>query len=177
MFSKRAIAAFTLASGVLAAGALPLGEQRITGTRAAATGTITAIDSAARTLTVDTARGEATYRIDPKVNNAESFKAGDAVKVDYVTRLGLTLKRSKDAPVEGAVKPTRGQAIGPNTTIITRVLGVDKARSMIKLTGPQGNVGDYSVADKADLAGIRNGDEVVIVIYELAAVGLAPARR
>jgi len=177
MSSMRAIAALTLACAALAAGALPLGEQRITGTRAAITGTITAIDPAARSLTVDTPRGQASYRVDPKVKNLESFKAGDAVKVDYVTRLGLTLRRAKDAPVEGAVPPKRGQAVGPNTTIITRVLGVDKARSTIKLTGPQGNVGDYSVADKADLAGIRNGDEVVIVVYELAAVDLAPAKR
>jgi hypothetical protein len=38
-------------------------------------------------------------------------------------------------------------------------------------------VGDYEVSDVADLAGIRNGDEVVIVVYELAAVDLAPAKR
>ena len=177
MSSKRAIATFTLAWSVLLAGAVPLGEQRITGTRASISGTITAIDSAARSLTVDTARGQATYRIDPKVKNLESFKTGDAVKVDYVTRLGLTLRRAKDAPVEGAVQPKRGQPVGPNTTILTRVLGVDKAHSTIKLKGPQGHVGDYSVQDKADLAGIRNGDEVVIVVYELAAVDLAPARR
>jgi hypothetical protein len=177
MSSKRVIAAFLLASSVFAAGAISLGEQKITGTRVSTSGTITAIDAGARSLTVDTPRGPATYRIDPKVKNLESFKAGDAVRVDYVTRLGLTLRRAKDTPVEGAVAPKRGQPVGPNTTIVTHVLGVDKARSTIKLKGPQGNVGDYSVADKADLAGIRSGDEVVIVVYELAAVDLAPARR
>jgi hypothetical protein len=177
MAIKRATAAFTLACAALLAGAVPLGEQRITGTRAAITGTVTAIDPAARSLTLDTPRGQATYRIDGKVKNLESFKAGDAVRVDYVTRLGLTLRRAKEAPVEGAVAPKRGQAVGPNTTILTRVLGVDKARKTIKLKGPQGHVGDYEVSDVADLAGIRNGDEVVIVVYELAAVDLAPARR
>ncbi|MCG2595459.1 hypothetical protein LZ009_21995 [Ramlibacter sp. XY19] len=177
MSSKRAIAAFLLASSVLAAGAITLGEQRITGNRASTSGTISAIDAGARSLTVDTPRGQATYRIDPKVKNLESFKPGDAVRVDYVSRVGLTLRRAKDAPVEGAVAPKRGQPVGPNTTIVTRVLGVDKARSTIKLKGPQGHVEEYPVADKADLVGVRNGDEVVIVVYELAVVDLAPARR
>jgi len=87
------------------------------------------------------------------------------------------LRRSKDAPVEGAVAPRRGQPVGPNTTIVTRVLGVDRSRSSIKLKGPEGFIGDYTVQDKADLSGIRVGDEVVIVLYELAAVGIAPAKR
>lgn len=180
MSNSRAIVALLLAGSALLwlpAAAVPLGEQRITGTRAAATGTVTAIDATARSLTLNTPRGEATYRVDAKVKNIEDFKVGDAVRVNYVTRLGLTLRRGGDAPVEGAVAPARGQPVGPRTTIVTRVLGVDKSRSTIKLKGPQGNVGDYEVADKADLVGIRVGDEVVIVVYELAAVDLAPAKR
>jgi Cu/Ag efflux protein CusF len=163
------------------ASAVALGEHRITSTRASTKGTVTAVDAAARTLTVKSPRGEATYRVDPKVKDLEALKPGDAVRVDYVTRLGLTLRRSRNPPAEGAAPSATPAAsdrvIAKDTTIVTHVLGVDRSRSTIKLKGPQGFVGDYEVADKADLSGIRVGDEVVIVLYELAAVGVAPAKR
>jgi len=163
------------------ASAVALGEHRITSTRAVAQGTVTAVDAAARTLTVKSPRGEATYRVDPKVKDLEAFKPGDAVRVDYVSRLGLTLRRSSNPAKEASAAPASTAAsdrvIGKNATIVTRVLGVDRSRSSIKLKGPEGFVGDYTVQDKADLSGIRVGDEVVIVLYELAAVGIAPAKR
>jgi Cu/Ag efflux protein CusF len=187
MSSSRGTRTLLLAWGMALAGAawlqpasaVTLGEQRITSTRAFATGTVTAVDAAARSLTVKSPRGEAIYRVDPKVKNLDAFKAGDAVRVDYVTRLGLTLRRGSNAPAEAtpATAAASDRVIGPNSTIVTQVLGVDKARKSIKLKGPHGYVGDYEIADQADLAGIRLGDDVVVVLYELVAVGVVPAKR
>jgi Cu/Ag efflux protein CusF len=179
MFPSRSTRAVLLALGVAlaaatqTASATSLGMEHRTSMRAKASGTVTAIDAAARQLTVRGPRGEAVYRVDPKVQGLDAIKVGDAVRVDYVAGVGLTLRRgSKEVPEAAA--PDK---VGQRTTILTRVVAVDRSAGTLRLKGPGGNANDYPVADKADLAGIRVGDQVVVAIYELVAVGVVPGKR
>ena len=161
-----------LAATMLAASATSLGQEHRTATRSSASGTVTAVDAAARQLTVRGPRGEAVYRVDPKVA-LDAVKVGDAVRVNYVAGVGLTLRRGAGEVAETKA-PTQ---LGKQTTILTRVVSVDKSRGSLRLKGPEGNASDYPVADKADLAGIRPGDQVVVVVYELVAVGVVPLKK
>ena len=166
---KRQGLALALAGAAQTASATSLGQEHRTSTRATATGKVTAVDAAARQLTVRGPRGEAKYRVDPKVQGLDAIQVGDSVRVDYVAGVGLTLRRGAKAAPTPAV-------VGQLSTIMTRVEAVDKSRGTIRLKGPKERASDYPVQDKADLAGVRVGDQVEVVVYELVAVGVAPAK-
>lgn len=178
MFSSRAPRALLLALGMAlapltqTASATSLGQEHRTATRASATGKVTAVDPAARQLTVRGPRGEAVYRVDPKVQSLETLQVGSTVRVNYVVGVGLTLRRGAGEVAETAA-PTQAAA---QATILTRVVAVDRSRGSLRLKGPEGKASDYPVADRADLAGIRVGDQVVVKIYELVAVGVTPVK-
>lgn len=177
------VLAFLLAAALPAAQALRLGEQAESARRATATGTVTAVDAAARTLRVKGQRGEFTFRLDPKVRDAEQLKPGDKVKVDYVVAFAMTLRRGGEnsrAKVEAEAEARRqadgAGASGPvPITIVTKVLAVDRGAGTVRLKGPEGREVSFQVRDKADLAGVRVGDQVVAVVYEAVAVDVVSA--
>jgi len=146
-----------------------LGEERSVVLRASASGTVVAIDPAARQLTLRGKLGEATFRVDPKVGALDAIKAGDAVGVDYVAGLGVTVRR-------GAVQP-RVTVEGERITAVLRVVAIDPARLTVKVQGPKGRVAEYPVQDKTDLAGLRVDDWLVAVVYQLVAVEVVIGKR
>ena len=158
------------------------GEAKDVTLRLSAVGTVAAIDPAARQLTLKGERGLARYRIDPKVDRLDQVKVGERVKVDYVAAMVLTLKRGgrqMQEQVEGELRARSepGQPVALGTTVVTRVLAVDRAAQTVRLKGPQGRVGDFRVQDQADLVGVRAGDQVVAVLHEAVVVGLEPASK
>lgn len=166
-------------AGVLAA--TTPGEMKDVTLRLSATGTVTALDPAARRLTLKGPRGEARYRLDPRVGNLEQVHVGDRVKVDYVAAMVLTLKRGgKEAQAQAeseAQERAGAQAGSPvplGTTVVTRVVAVDRAARTVRLKGPEGRVADFPVQDAADLVGVKPGDSVVAVVHEAVVVGLEP---
>ena len=171
-----ALALFVVLGGAAqTAAAIALGQEHRTSMRASATGTVTAVDAAARQLTVRGPRGEAAYRVDPKVQGLDAVKVGDAVRVTYVAGVGLTLRRGAREVAESGAPA--GQVVGKQAKVITRVAAVDPSRGTLRLKTAQGSTSDYPVADKADLAGVRVGDQVEVVVYELVAVEVAPAKK
>jgi Cu/Ag efflux protein CusF len=180
--SRRGIlAACTL---VLAAPAWAMkpGEQRDSALRLNTTGTITAVDAAQRSLTLQGPKAEDTFRVDPKVKNLDSLKAGDKVRVDYVVGLAVKLKRGgeearKQAEAEAAKKPAPKRAgfqYGKSITLVTTIVSLDKSSQMVKLRGPNNGEVEFKVRDKADLAGLQAGDKIVAVVNEAVAVGITP---
>jgi hypothetical protein len=171
------------ATGLARAATTP-GESKDVALRRSAVGTVSAIDAAARRLTLKGARGAASYRVDPKVVGLDQVKVGDRVKVDYVAAMVLTLKRGGKEAQEQVESEQRarsasepGQPVAVGTTVVTTVLAVDRGAQTVRLKGPEGRVGDFRIQDKADLVGVRAGDRVVAVLHEAVVVGLEPASR
>lgn len=165
-------------AGVTAAPARPgsgLGEERVVALRGAASGTVVAIDPAARRLTVRGKLGEGTFRVDPKVGALDAIKVGDDVGLDYVAGIGLTVRRGGGEP-RVTIDPPSGGA-GQRITVVARVLAIDTARPSVRVQGPKGRVTEFPVQDKASLAGVRVGDMLTAVVYELVAVEVVLGKR
>ena len=167
------LAAVLGAASTTAAVAAGLGEERVTGLRGTATGKVTALDLPSRKLTAVGARGELTFLVDPKVEGLDKLKVGDAVKVEYVAAVGLTVRRPKSASAPLPPVKTEGKRVKG----VLRVLSIDLANSIVRLQGAKGEAADLRVLDKQDLAGVKVGDRVEVVIYELMASKVAPAGR
>lgn len=157
------------------------GEMKDVVLRLKTTGTVVALDPAGRSLTLRGQRGQATYRLDPKVTNLGEVKVGDRVRIDYVAAMAMTLRRAgkeepDTAPASAGAPPTDA-VVATGTTVVTRVLAVDRKAQSVRLKGPQGREADFRVKDAADLVGVRVGDRVVAVLHEAVVVGLEPASR
>ena len=154
-------------------------DEHLTAFRGTALGTVTAIDTAARKLTVRGPRGEAIYRADPKkIASLEAIKVGDAVRVDYVAGIGLTVRRGDDTAAAAPSQPVaKTPEAGERIQGVLRVLAIDRDRQTVRLQGPKGEAADVPVLDKADLVGVRVGDQVTVVVYELVAVKVVPAAK
>ena len=153
-----------------------LGEERLTALRGTVLGTVVAVDAAGRKLTVRGPRGEFPYRVDPKVTNLEAIKVGETVRVDFVAGIGLTVRRGSGAPA-AAPATGKGPAAGERIKGVLRVLAIDQASQTVRLKGAKGDEADFHVRDKADMVGVKVGDRVVAVIYELVAGAVEPATR
>ena len=179
--------AWLLAACWPAAQALRLGEEAETARRFAAEGTVTAVDAAKRSLTVKGQRGQFTFRVDPKVANLDQVNPGEKVRVEYVAAIAMTLERggSEAARRKAEAKAQARAQAGGNAsaasvrpvTIVTTVLALDRNASSIRLKGPAGREVDFVVRDKADLSGVRVGDQIVAVVYEAVAVEVVPAAK
>ena len=166
-----------------AAGAgLGLGGERNVAVRLSATGTVTAVDPEARLMAVNGPRGDITFRLDPKVENLERIKVGERVNVDYVAALLLT-RRGTDAAREQVLRARRHPGPGVSladayerpVTFVTEVLSVNKQELVVRLKGPAGEVRDYWVHDRSDLASVRPGDYIVVSMNQAVAVEVTPA--
>jgi hypothetical protein len=167
------------------AAASGLSHTKVVGATVTTTGTVTAVDVAERLVTVKNAKGaERIFRVDPKVQSLENLKVGDRVGVDYVVAVAVALRKGGDGvreKVEDEAKshePTDGKPgmqAARRTTYVANVLAVNRAQQTVRLQGPAGRVGDIKVEDKAALADVKPGDQVVAVVYEAVAVGVRPA--
>lgn len=176
--TRRAALAVLLVSCVPAWAATTPGEPKDVALRRTATGTVAALDPATRRLTLQGARGKATFRVDPKVQDIEALKVGERVKVDFVAALVLTLKRGGKEVQEQLEKDLLargGEPVARGTTVVTKVLAVDRKARTVRLKGPAGRAEDFRIQDEADLVGVRQGDQVVAVLHEAVVVGWEPA--
>jgi Cu/Ag efflux protein CusF len=159
--------------------------DRFTAQRASTTGTITALDLGKRLMSVESPAGTFTYRLDAKVSNADQLKVGDRVQVDFVAALAVKIRRGgedmrqkmeKEAAARNAPAATPGSSYNRPVTIATEVMAVDRKAGTVRLKGPEGRISDFAV-DKANLAGVKEGDKVVATVHEAVAVGVTPAAK
>ena len=169
----------------VAGAGMGLGGDRNIAMRLNATGTVLAVDSAARLMSVKGRRGNITFRLDPKVANVEQIRVGQRVNVDYVAGMVLTRRGSDEAREYAARAAARRSA--PSASLaetyerpivfVTEVVEVDKDELLVRMRGPAGEVVDYKVHDRSDLAGVRAGEEIVVSMNQAVAVGVTPATR
>jgi len=173
--TRRTLLALLLsAAAPFAPGATAPGQMKNVAMRLSATGTVVAVDPAARRLTLKGAREEATYRVDPKVQNLQDLRVGQRVRIDYVAAMVVTLRRGNaPAPETGSAAPSGPGAVVPQgAQVVTQVLAVDRKAATLRLRGPEGRVSDFRVQDPAELVGVKPGDQVAAVLHEAVVVGL-----
>ena len=149
-----------------------------------ATATVIAIDKATRTVTLKGPERTFDVVAGDEVRNFEQIKIGDRVTAKYVEALTLELKKTK-APldVKGTAAVTRAApgaraaaATGREITFVADVVNVDRAKSVISLKGPSGNVVDLKVQNPDHFKVVKKGDQVEVVYTQAVAVAVTPAR-
>jgi Cu/Ag efflux protein CusF len=150
------------------------------------TGTITAIDKASRDVTLKGPQGnELTVTAGPEIKNFDKLKVGDQVDAQYVEALTLELKKGGGMAVarteqKGAVGAKPGQApagaVGRQVTIVADVVGLDPAKHVVTLKGPQRTV-ELKVPDPEQFKRIAKGDQVEATFTQALALTVEPAAK
>jgi Cu/Ag efflux protein CusF len=166
-------------TGAVMAGAAP-GKAGIAQT-VKLTATITAIDPATRDVTLKGPQGnEVVVTAGPEVKNFASLKVGDQVDAQYLEALTLELKkgggmvvaRTMQSGMTGA-KPGEmpAGAVGRQVTIVADVVGLDPAKQVVTLKGPQRTV-DLHVTDPEQFKRIAKGDQVEATFTQALAMAV-----
>ena len=150
------------------------------------TATITAIDKATRDVTLKGPQGnETTVTAGPKIKNFDKLKVGDQVKAEYVEAFALQLVKgggqtvARTEQVGGARAKEGAQpggAVGRQVTIVADVVGLDPAKQMVTLKGPQRTV-ELVVKDPEQFKHIAKGDQVEATYTQALALVVEPAKK
>ena len=147
------------------------------------TANITAIDKAARMVTLKGPKRTVEIVAGDDVKNFDQLKVGDNVTVKFVEALTLELKKTTVKPdIKADVAAVRatpgakpGGAVGRQITIIAEVVMVDPENSIIALKGPQGRLVELPVQNKDQFKVVKKGDQVEVVYTEAVALAVTPA--
>jgi Cu/Ag efflux protein CusF len=150
-----------------------------------ATATVVAVDPAHRLFSLKLDKGRVVeMEAGPEVRNFDQIKVGDTVRAEYVRSLTLSLKKDgKGTPGQSSSTQTMGAApgetpaarTGSQVTLLADVLKVNKEANSLTLRGPNGKIVDLAIADPAQLALVKVGDQVEAVYTEALALKLEPA--
>ena len=141
-------------------------------------GKVLAIDKAKREVTVKGGSGvETTFFIGDQVKNLGRLKVGDIVMFNYVSALGLELKKDGKAlreRVESEQNGTQaagqpGMTKGRTVKITADVMAVDLERNSLTLRGPKRTV-DMVVEDAALLKEVKVGDQIEVTYMEATVI-------
>lgn len=151
------------------------------------TATVESIDPATRTVVLKTSNQKIVeVEVGEEARNFDQLKVGDVVTVTYKESLTLSLKKNGGAVTSAEEKPTMertpegskpGGTMGRQLTIVADVVEVHPKTRMVTLKGPKGNMVDLHVADPAQFANIKKGDQVEAVYTEALAVSVEPAKK
>jgi Cu/Ag efflux protein CusF len=147
------------------------------------TATITAIDPAARTVTLKGPKGrEVTMTVGPEVKNFAQMKVGDQVEAEYAEALTLELKKGGGAAVArtedkgmATAKPGERPAglAARQVKVVADVVAVDPAAQTVTLKGPKQTL-DLKVTDPEQLKLVKVGDQVEATYTEALAIAVQP---
>ena len=150
------------------------------------TATITAIDAKTRDVTLKGPQGnELVVTAGPEVRNFANMKVGDHVDVQYIEALTLELKKGGGMVVarteqQGAVGAKPGEkpagVVGRQLTIVADVVGVDPAKQVVTLKGPQRTV-DLRIHDPEQFKRIAKGDQVEATFTQAVAIAVEPTKK
>jgi hypothetical protein len=136
------------------------------------TGTVTAIDAPARTLSLVAKDGQkATVKCDSSVANFERLRAGDVVTAIVMDELKIALADtnappdSTAKPAEPTRRPTEPRELLPVTQSYTAtVQAIDLNRNQATLSFPDGSKRTFEVRKDVDLERRKPGDRVAFQV-------------
>ncbi|HYS63686.1 MAG TPA: hypothetical protein VEN30_07710 [Paraburkholderia sp.] len=151
------------------------------------TATVQDIDRAERTVLLKSPNGKVVeVAVGDEARNFDQLKVGDVVTAVYREALTLTLKKEGDGMSSIEEQPSMeraaaggkpGGTLGREVKIVANVVAVNPKSRTVTLKGPKGNALDLIVADPAQFANIRKGDQVEAVYTEALAISVEPAVR
>jgi hypothetical protein len=154
---------------------------------ATAIATITAIDAAARTVTLKAKSGEAqTFRVGPEVKRFDEFAVGDVIKIEYVQGLALEFQPagSENVPATAIATGARadkdqapGAAVAAGVRGTVTVTKIDNAKRLVSFEGPGGNVYQVKAGPKVQLEKLKVGDKLLATYVEAVAIRLEKAKK
>jgi Cu/Ag efflux protein CusF len=148
-----------------------------------ASAVVTAIDKAARKLTLKDASGKVfELTAGDEVKNFAQIKVGDEIVVEFVRALSLELKKGggirerRDATAAVAAKPGEkpAGAAGRRVSGVADVIDVNEAKKTITLKGAKGTV-ELDVRNPDQFKVVKKGDQVEFEYVEAVAVSVQPA--
>jgi len=188
--ARRIATTIALAGGLLtmAVGSTPASAQSAMGPatprRLHETVVVSAIDRAARTVTLMNAEGEPrTVAVPTDMRAFDTLKVGDHVDVDYYEAIGLALmpagsKTSMTATASGGGVAEMGSAsVGRQIKATVEVVEVDEVMNRLTFKGPNGNVRTVTFYDPAmqkKLTNLQPGEKVQITYREAMAAVIKP---
>lgn len=151
-------------------------------------GVVTKIDAPTRTVTLKNKEGETSIVAGPEVKNFAQIKVGDHFDVVYELAVAIELVKVKNAGVRSeevttnTVTAPKGDKPGMVTTnvvtAVANVVAIDKAKKIVSLKGPQGNIIKVKVKNPELMKDIAVNDQVKVVYAQaIAAIVTAPAAK
>lgn len=155
-----------------------------------ASGTVTAIDTPNRLITVRNQNNEEVQvHADETVRNFDQIRVGDVVSLDYTRSIavdiqpagsgeaGAYIKEDEDVAKLGE-KPRAG--VSETVTVLAPILAIDTTKNTITVKGPRGNVVELDVVrpeHQARLSQLKVGDLLRVAFTEAVAVSVRPKGR
>jgi hypothetical protein len=149
-------------------------------------GQVTAVDQAARTVTVRGPDGnEQTIKVGPEVRNFAQIKAGDNIDVDITHSVLLELRSAEDLSTASATSVARAPvgdkpaAMGVERNYVTaKIVAIDKKHYTVTMVGPKGHHEVFQVKDpdmRAELVKLKVGQVIRATFTDAVAVAVTPA--
>jgi hypothetical protein len=192
VLSRRGLIAIAVAGPMLVSAVVRAQDQAIVGiqtvTTYSADARITAVDTAARTVTVTYADGAVrTHNVSPAVANFGATRIGDMVTLAFEDRLTFVLSgRGTPTPPNRDVSVVGTASAGQNLTGVAAsqavgtwwVVGVNPAASTITLVNPaSGPVRTYNVTTQAgreQLPRVKVGDSLTAINSQVLVLSITP---
>jgi Cu/Ag efflux protein CusF len=150
-----------------------------------AVGTIQSVNRESREVTIAGKQGgTTTFTVGPEAKNFAQLNVGDEVRVrmtrDVVVAVtkggGLRSAVETEATARAPAGAKPGAIAAQQVKIVADIVKVDDKGGVVQLKGPQGNLLDVQVQDRAKLAKVKAGDQVTLVYTEAVSVAVMPAR-
>jgi hypothetical protein len=173
------VAAFLVASMVIPRAQTVTKEGAVT-----ATATITALDSAKRSVTLKSDKGEEdTFTAGPEVTRFNQLKVGDKIRLTYYESLVLQLRKpgaasnaASDTIAGGRTQAVPGGALGVQQTRTVTVKAVDKTAGSLTVTTADGRTITRKVQDRKNIENVAVGDRIDITYSQAVMVNAEPAK-
>lgn len=146
-----------------------------------ATVSVTAIDKAARKVTIKNVSGEKmTVEVPVDVKSFDKLKVGDKVDIDYTESIALSMLPPGSKPALTERAASIPGAAGREVSISAEVISVDAANNKVTFKGPKGQHKTVTVQDpevQAKLPGLKPGQVMQLTYTEAVATAVQPVAK
>ena len=155
-----------------------------------ASGTVTAIDTPNRLVTVRNQNNEEVQvHADETVRNFDQIRVGDVVSLDYKRSVAVDIQPAGSAEAGAYIKEDEDVAklgekpragVSETVTVLAPILAIDTTNNTITVKGPRGNVVELDVVrpeHQARLSQLKVGDILRVAFTEAVAVSVRPKGR
>ena len=146
-----------------------------------ATVVVTAVDKAARKLTIKNLSGEKmTFEVPADVKSFDKLKVGDKVDVDYTESLALSMLPAGSKPAMTERHAAVPGGAGREMSISAEVVSVDAPNNKVTFKGPRGQIKTVAVQDpelQSRLPALKPGQVLQLTYTEAIATAVQPVAK